>query len=62
MPRDPETEDRELLSFVSDLIKFRQSHSSFRRRSFFQGPRARGAGVKDIVWLMPDGREMTGEE
>jgi isoamylase len=62
MPWNPETEDRELLSFVSELIKFRKSHSCFRRRSFFQGPRVRGASVKDIVWLTPDGCEMTGEE
>jgi glycogen operon protein len=57
-----ESEDRELLSFVSQLIKFRKSHPSFRRRSFFQGPRVKGTGVKDIVWLTPDGREMTDEE
>jgi glycogen operon protein len=57
-----ESEDRELLSFVSELIKFRKSHPSFRRRSFFQGPRVKGTGVKDIVWLTPDGREMTDEE
>ena len=57
-----DTEDRELLSFVTQLIKFRKSHSCFRRRSFFQGPRVKGTGVKDIVWLTPDGREMTDEE
>jgi isoamylase len=62
MPWNSETDDRELLSFVSELIKFRKSHSSFRRRSFFQGPRVPGTGGKDIVWLTPDGREMTGEE
>jgi isoamylase len=57
-----ETEDRELMSFVGELIKFRESHPCFRRRSFFQGPRVKGTGVKDIVWLTPDGREMTDEE
>jgi isoamylase len=54
---DSDTLDRELLSFVRELIKFRKSHPSFRRRSFFQGQR-----VQDIVWLTPDGREMTDEE
>jgi len=34
----------------------------FRRRNFFQGRAIQGAGVKDILWLMPDGREMTDEE
>ncbi len=62
MSWNPDSEDRELLSFVSELIKFRKSHSCFRRRSFFQGPRVKGTGVKDIVWLTPAGREMTDEE
>jgi isoamylase len=62
MSWNSETEDRELLSFVSELIKFRNSHPCFRRRSFFKGPRVKGTGVKDIVWLTPDGREMTDEE
>jgi isoamylase len=57
MSWNSDTEDRELLSFVSELIKFRKSHPCFRRRSFFQGPR-----VKDIVWLTPSGHEMTDEE
>ena len=62
MSWNSETEDRELLSFVSELIKFRKSHACFRRRSFFKGPRVKGTGVKDIVWLTPEGREMTDEE
>jgi isoamylase len=62
MSWDPDGEDRELLSFVSELIKFRKSHSCFRRRSFFKGPRGKGTGVKDIIWLTPDGREMTDQE
>ena len=62
MSWDADGEDRELLSFVSELIKFRKSHSCFRRRSFFKGPRGKGTGVKDIIWLTPDGREMTDQE
>ena len=62
MSWNSDTDDRELLSFVGELIKFRKSHSCFRRRSFFQGPRDKGTGVKDIVWLTPAGREMTDEE
>jgi len=62
LPWNPDTEDRELQSFVIELIKFRKSHACFRRRSFLQGPRVKGTGVKDIVWLTPDGREMTDEQ
>ncbi|MGH7915482.1 MAG: glycogen debranching protein GlgX, partial [Candidatus Binataceae bacterium] len=57
MSWDFDAGDRELFSFVSELIKFRKSHPCFRRRSFFQGPR-----VKDIVWLTPGGHEMTDQE
>src|SRR5262249_32633821 len=35
---------------------------SFRRRSFFQGRAIKGARIKDIVWLKPDGQEMTDQE
>ncbi len=55
-------EDRNFLAFVSGLIEFRKRHPSFRRRNFLQGRLIRGAGVKDIVWLTPDGREMTDQE
>ena len=34
----------------------------FRRRHFFQGRDIVGAGVKDISWLAPTGREMTERE
>jgi isoamylase len=54
--------DRELLTFVQRLIALRQDHPVFRRRNFFQGRQIRGAGVKDIVWLRPQGQEMTDVE
>ncbi len=54
--------DMDLLSFVGRLINLRKNHPVFRRRNFFQGRAIKGAGVKDILWLMPDGREMTDEE
>ena len=34
----------------------------FRRRRFFQGRRIRGAEVKDLSWLRPDGKEMTEDD
>ena len=34
----------------------------FQRRRFFQGRPIRGSGIKDIVWLKPDGGEMTDAE
>jgi isoamylase len=58
----PEKLDQDLMSFVSSVIAFRKSHPCFRRRSFFQGPLAKGTGVKDITWLNPEGHEMTDEQ
>ena len=54
--------DMDLLAFVGRLISLRKNHPVFRRRNFFQGRAIKGAGVKDILWLMSDGREMTDEE
>jgi isoamylase len=51
-----------LAAFTKGLIQLRQQHPVFRRRRFFQGRRIRGAEVKDISWLRPDGKEMTDED
>jgi glycogen operon protein len=54
------TEERqELLEFVRRVIALRRAHPVFRRRQFFQGRPLYGSSVKDIVWLQPDGQEMT---
>ena len=55
-------EDHQLIEFVRRLIRIQQQHPVFRRSSFFQGRRIRGSGIKDIIWLKPDGSEMTDEE
>jgi glycogen operon protein len=52
-------ERQSLLSFVRRLIGIRLSHPVLHRRKYFQGRLIRGAGVKDIVWLDPSGREMS---
>jgi glycogen operon protein len=59
---DPAHIDKELLDFAQRLIALRKDHPTFRRRSFFQGRDIKGAEVKDIVWLRPDGKEMTDQE
>jgi isoamylase len=59
---DPERLDAELLAFVKRMITLRKDHPVFRRRNFFQGRKIRGAEVQDIVWLRPDGQEMTDQE
>ncbi|MDE2183255.1 MAG: glycogen debranching protein GlgX [Alphaproteobacteria bacterium] len=50
--------DQALLGFVQRLVRLRLEHPVFRRSAFFLGDRVDESGVKDIVWLSPDGREM----
>ena len=56
-----ESKDR-LLALTRRLIRMRRAHPVFQRRRFFQGRPIRGSGAKDIVWLKPDGGEMTDVE
>ena len=53
--------DKELLSFTQKLIHFRKKHPNFRRRLWFRGVPIKGAGVEDIAWFLPEGREMSEE-
>ena len=53
---------RNLIEFVQRLLAIRRTHPAFRRRDFFQGRPLHGHDVKDIVWMRPDGAEMTDEE
>ena len=51
-----------LLAFTQKLIQIRCDHPNLHRRKFYQGRPIRGTEEKDIVWLRPDGQEMTDEE
>jgi isoamylase len=59
---DEKARDTDLLAFVRQIFLLRKNHPVLRRRNFFQGRAIKGAGVKDILWLKPDGSEMTDEE
>ncbi len=52
----------ELLEFTRHLIQLFHEHPALSRRRFFHGRKIRGAGVKDLTWLRPDGREMSEED
>jgi len=52
--------DLDTFGFVRQLIALHKEHSVFRRRKFFQGRKIKGAEIKDIVWLRPDGGENDG--
>jgi isoamylase len=51
-----------LMEFTQKLIQFRRDHPSLHRRKFYQDRAIRGTEEKDIVWLRPDGQEMSDEE
>jgi isoamylase len=51
-----------LLEFTQKLIQIRRDHPSLHRQKFYQGRAIRGTEEKDIVWLRPDGQEMSDEE
>ena len=57
---DWENCDVELLAFTTKLIALRRQHPVFCRRRWFQGRPLRGTA--DILWLNPDGSEMTEED
>ena len=50
------------LEFTAALIAMRRRHPVFSRRRFLQGDTATADGLREIIWLGPDGREMTEAE
>jgi isoamylase len=54
--------DHELQDFVRRAIALRQSEPVFRRRDFFGGEEDRESGLPDVLWLRPDGEEMTDDD
>jgi glycogen operon protein len=55
-------EDRDLRRFVRYLIHLRRRHRVFSRPRFFRGEVLSEAGVKDITWVTPSGKEATSED
>jgi glycogen operon protein len=53
--------DEAFLRFVQRVIQLRKDHPDFRRDTFFSGQPDKN-GCKDIVWLHPSGREMSGDD
>jgi isoamylase len=55
-------DERGLVDFTARVIGLLKAHPVFRRRRFFQGRPIRGSAVKDLLWLTPEGQEMTDDE
>ncbi len=46
-------------NFVRHVIKLRARYGVFRRTTFLHGKHVGDGRLKDVSWLLPDGREMT---
>ncbi len=51
----------DLLEFTRRLIRIRNEYPILHRRRFFIGRSIHGGNVHDIIWLCPDGKEMSDE-
>ena len=58
---DWDSVDEDLQSFVREVIALRRREPVFRRRDFFVGDEGT-SGLPDVMWLRPDGDEMTDED
>jgi len=50
--------DMELSRFVAGLIRLRNNHAGISANRFLDGGATGADGVRDAVWMHPDGREM----
>lgn len=61
-PWDLSEEQLEMFQWTRRVLDLRKNHPALRRRNFFRGRPIRGAGIKDLSWLRPDGNEMSDED
>lgn len=57
---DWENADGDLINYVAALSQFRREHPALNTDDFLTG--AVSGSFKDVMWLHPDGREMTGDD
>jgi isoamylase len=57
-----DAEGRRFFDFVRRLLRLRKEHPTFRRAQFLEGRAIRGTHIKDVVWLTPQGTEMSDRE
>lgn len=55
-------QQKAFLNFVIRCSELRRQHPVFRRRNFFTGHPREGSFRKDIIFLHPDGREMSQQD
>jgi len=53
---------RAMLEWTKRVVQVRKAHPLLRRRDYFRGRPIRGGAAKDILWLLPNGHEMTDKD
>jgi isoamylase len=53
---------KELLEFTRRILAIRQAHPVLRRKHFFRGAPVDESGHKDVMWVRPDGTEVTDQD
>ncbi|HEX8783199.1 MAG TPA: glycogen debranching protein GlgX [Steroidobacteraceae bacterium] len=53
---------REFLEFARRIVRLRREHPVFSRRRFVRADALTPEGLKEIIWLNPEGREMAGSD
>jgi len=56
---DKPDSERTFCDFVRRVLKLRSSCGVFRHREFLRGENVGDSSLKDIVWFLPNGREMS---
>jgi glycogen operon protein len=55
-------DEAQLYDFVARVIKLRRQHPVFSRRRFLEDQSTVAEDAREVMWLAPDGREMTAKE
>jgi glycogen operon protein len=53
---------REFLEFTRRIVRLRREHPVFSRRRFVRADTLTPEGLKEIIWLNPEGREMSASD
>jgi glycogen operon protein len=52
----------DVYEITKTALRLRREHPALRQRHWFEGRPAMVGGAKDLAWLHPSGREMTGDD
>lgn len=62
MDWDKVNANKELIEFTQRLIKIRKASVLLTKGRFFDGKNIKGTNIRDLVWYLPDGNELSVED